>query len=297
MKNIFSYIAIQAILNVLGITILTPTAALAGEPPDFALDITSYFGTSEQSVFLSADANKIPSPPVFTGWNASWQDLLITGAMEQQFAGHKLAIRLGFIRGNFDTYTQTYKAEPVAFLYDLTDDLVYPYLRAGSEKNCKGGTLDIWIKFSGKTVEIRNNKNVSEQAAFQFSDLLAKWTTFASSYCSTYFDAKYCLVPQRLWDGMNHYGYVTSTSFPLYHTTNLPQDYVELYKEENGNTNFKPIAHSLPIRFAFVLSPDQKYLWGLRTMTAAEVGDAMIDRSKHQASANNLSQGTSGAQK
>lgn len=297
MKKLFSRIAIQAILTAFGITMGTPTAALAGDSLDFAIDIASLLKTSEQDISLSPDTHKIPPPQTFIGWNTSWQDLLITGAMEQQFAGHRLAIRLGFIRGNFDTYTQTYKAEPVAFLYDLTDDLVYPYLRAGSEKNCQGGTLDVWIKFSGKTVEIRNNKNVSEQTTFQFSDLLAKWTTFASSYCSTYFDAKYCLVPQRLWDGMNHYGYVTSTSFPLYHTTNLPQDYVELYKEENGNTHFKPIAHSLPIRFAFVLSPDQKYLWGLRTMTAAEVGDAMIDRSKHQASANNLSQGTSGAQK
>lgn len=297
MKKLFSCIAIQVVLTVFGLTPVTPTAALAGDSLDFAIDIASLLKTSGQDISLSVDTSKIPPPQTFIGWNTSWQDLLITGAMEQQFAGHRLAIRLGFIRGNFDTYTQTYKAEPVAFLYDLTDDLLYPYLRAGSEKNFQGGTLDVWIKFSGKTVEIRNNKNVAEQTAFQFSDLLAKWTTFASPYCSTYFDAKYCLVPQRLWDGMNHYGYVTSTSFPLYHTTNLPQDYVELYKEENGNTNFKPIAYSLPIRFAFVLSPDQKYLWGLRTMTAAEVGDAMIDRSKPQASANNSTQGTSGTQK
>lgn len=243
--------------------------------------INGYLKETDQAQLALAVNVDIPAAPEFIGWNALMSDLYANWGVDHQFTGHKLMVRLGFIRGDFDVYTQNYKAVPVVSIYDVSENLLYGYLRVGPSKNYVGGTLDVRMEFNGQTVEILNYKNTSERVTIQYSDLLAKWTAYASNNCSNYLSKKYCIVPQYLWDGAHHYGFVVTANTPLYYTTNLPQDFVELYKEEAGNTNYKPIGYSLALRLAFVLSPDQKNIWEIRPMTPEEIGEAMLERSRN----------------
>jgi hypothetical protein len=152
---------------------------------------------------------------------------------------------------------------------------------AGQSNNFSFKGLNLYVEFKDKTVTLKNNSLASESVALQYGDLLSAWATNAEKYCAIHLGLKYCFVPQHHWDGSaHHYGLVVSANAPLYYTTGLPQDFVELYKNENGDLNLKPIAFSLPLRSAFVLSTTQKFLWEFRPMTAEEVGEAMVNRGK-----------------
>lgn len=262
----------------------SPLSAYAADSQNHADSILSemsgYLTETGQESLSVADSAAVPIAPEFIGWNVTWVDLYENWGVDHQFAGHKLTVKLGFVRGVFDAYTQTYKAEPVIKLIDSSDNLTYPYLRVGPSKNYIGGSLDVRIEFNGQTVDILNYKNTAERVKIPYADLLAKWTAYASRNCSNHLGKKYCLVPQYLWDGARRYGFVATANTPLYYTTNLPQDYVELYKEEAGTINYKPIAYSLALRLAFVLSPDQRDIWEIRVMTPEEIGEAMLERSK-----------------
>jgi hypothetical protein len=292
------YLSVSLVLTFLGITTSGPVTAQTFDAgahfSDIPTSIAEYLRSTGQPP-SSAETVKIPEPSMYIGWDIAWDTLLRGGAIEFQFAGHKLAVKSGFVRGEFDTYAQTYKAAPVLLVYDTTENLIYHYFTAGTERDCRGDALNIRVSFTGKTVVIRNNKNTAEQTTLRYPDLLEEWTKFASSYCSTYIGKRHCLVPQNLWDGAHRYGFVLTEGSPLYYTTNLPQDFVELYKKEDGNTTFKPAAYSLAARLAFILSPTQKKTWEVRQMTAEEVGEAMLERSKkYSASQDNSVSETSG---
>lgn len=225
----------------------------------------------------------VSTKPDYIQWQA-WSEYPSGGAIKKPFARHNLWLELGFIRGDFDEYTQTYRAEPVITLRDSSDKLTYAYLRSGSSANCIGGSLNIHLEFNKQTVYINDNYT-SEQATIKYSDLLAKWASFASGTCADHLGKKYCLISQYLWDGFFwRYGFVATTGTPLYYTTNLPQDFVELYKDKPGNSNYKPVAYSLALRLAFVLSPfSTPTQWEIREMTSVEVAEAMLARSSVRA--------------
>ena len=229
---------------------------------------------------------KVPDTPEFIGWNGTWRDLYVDWGVDRQFLGHKLTVKLGFIRGDFDSYTQTYKAEPVVTILDNSienSNVICSYLARGASANRNWtnaiGPISITISFNGQAVTISNSANPTEQITVSYSELLAQWTGFASRNARTIFGTKYYVVPQSLWVGGHRNGFVVTTNSPLYYTTGLPQDFIELYKQENStvNPNYKPVAYSLALRLAFVLLPDQKNTWEIRPMTPEEVGEAILE--------------------
>lgn len=284
MKHRFMFASIIRPLFFLYITtILLPAvyAIAPSSPKDSALStLEDYLKTEGRDITLAETLAEVPAIPTFIDWSAPWEKLIIAGGIEHNFSGHKLSIKLGFLRGSFDSYSQTYRAVPGIILCDITADAVHPFILAGAGKNYQSGTLNVWIEFNGNFLEIKNNNNPSESVSFSYFDLLANWEAFAFSYCSDFLGERHCIVPQRIWNGYyNQYGFVATKGSPLYHTTNLPQDFIELFKQEAQNISFKSIAYSLPLRAAFVPSPNQKYVWQVRPMTASEIGETMVNRS------------------
>lgn len=253
-------------------------------------DIRTYLKETGQKGFSFDSDMKFPAVPEFLYWR-SWEDLYGKGGVAVQFQGRKLMVKLGFIRGSFDSYTQTYKAEPViSLLVNESELAMFPYLSSGQSARYVWtntvGTLNVTIEFLGQAVKISNNANTSEQVTVLYSDLLRTWVDFASSYCSEHLAKKYCIVPQRLWYGsLYKLGWVVTKNTPLYYTTAMPQDYVELFLQESIAPDFKksykPISYSLPLRLTFVLSPSQADVWEIRQMTAEEAGNEMVAEYKN----------------
>lgn len=225
---------------------------------------------------------------ISVGWRATWNDLYVNGGVERQLLGQNLTIKLGFMPGDYDAYAQTYKAQPVVtILHHYSGGCtVLPYLEPGITQHFKwtnpAGALDVDATFDGKTVTVSDRANPASKAQATYSDLLDKWVKYAGAGNHfQYRDNKYYIVPQSTWQGdAFHFGYVISGGTPLYYTTGFPQGYVELYKESGDTTTYIPAAYSLATRLAFVLSPTQKKTWEVRQMTAEEIGEAMLDRSK-----------------
>ena len=246
-------------------------------------NLNGYLKGTDQGALALAVGTEAPAAPEIISWNATLDELHLNGGLNYQFAGHALTVKLGFIRGNFDAYTQTYITAPIITVDDTTAGLITSAIGVGISLNPVFKDLNPQITFNGQTVEIQNNKNSSEHITISLGDLLSEWTSYAVNKCSNHLGKKYCLVPQSFWDGAFHYGFIATMNTPLYYTTNLPQDFVELYKKESGNISYKPIAYSLANRLAFVLSQDQKNIWQVRPMTSEEIGEAMVDRSKNRA--------------
>lgn len=243
-------------------------------------EINFYLKDTKQDTLPAAAGLDVPLAPEYIGFNNSVNETLNNGAISRNFSGHTVNVKFLFLRGNYDSYTQTYKSVPAVSVHDVTAAIMGTRILSGESNNFTFKDLSLYVGFAGKTITLKNNNVPSESVTLQYEDLLSAWADNAVKHCSMHLAAKYCLVPQRYWDGAHRYGFVVSANTPLYYTTGLPQDFVELYKTENGDASFKPIAFSLPLRSAFVLSPDQKYLWEFRPMTAEEVGDAMINRAK-----------------
>ena len=230
----------------------------------------------------------VRAAPEFVNWENLADPYNLKAGIDVQFLGQRTTVTLGFIRGSFDAYTQTFKTEPVISLHVNGNTNTSPYVRPGQALDSywsgTGWDSHLITKFDGNYVTISNFKNPSEMAFVYLSDLREKWKIGASRYCSKHLNKKYCLVPQNLWnDSREHQsGFVITENTPLYYTTSMPQDYVDLFKQRPPDYafNFKPIAYSLALRLTFVLSDPVMQVWQIRQMTAEEAADVMLDESK-----------------
>ncbi|OGS28791.1 MAG: hypothetical protein A2218_08960 [Elusimicrobia bacterium RIFOXYA2_FULL_53_38] len=243
-------------------------------------EINSYLKDTKQNILPAAAGLDVPPVPEYIGFNYDVNEMLSNGAISRNFSGHTVYVKFLFLRGDYDSYTQTYKGVPAVSVYDESTSLMGKLILSGESRKFTFKDLSLYVGFAGKTITLKNNNVPSESVTLQYEDLLSAWAANAEKHCSMHLAAKYCFVPQYYLDGAHHYGFVVSANTPLYYTTGIPQDFVELYKTENGDTSFKPIAFSLSLRSAFVLSPGQKYIWEFRPMTAEEVGEAMVNRTK-----------------
>ena len=219
-------------------------------------------------------------------WNATWRDIYKGGAVNVKFLGHKLILKAAFLKGRFDSYTQTYKTIPAVIVMDKKHDnnvsacLPVPI---GKEKKITFITDDkitIKVKFHDSDIEITNADNPNQKVVVLYKDVLSKWLKFAKKNKYSILDKTYYFVPQRIWlDGVHHSGFVISTNNPLYPMTGLPQDFVELYKTAKFPTTheYKPAGFSLAVRFVFVLSDTKKKTWRIREMTVDEIGHEMLN--------------------
>lgn len=221
----------------------------------------------------------------FAFWNASFGDLYTNCEKSFKVNGNNFAVRLSFVRGGYDAYSQTYKAEPIVSLRNIDGNRVYPFIRIGQRIDYPWGTGSssgrIFVEFQPQSVVVTDFYDSAQTVSIPYLELIEKWNAHSSGFCSWYLGRKYCLVPQTFWDGAYHqYGFAVTEGASLYPATGRPQDYVGLFREEP--TTFAPtyrqIVYSLALRLAFVLSPNLKNTWELRPMTAAEVGEVMVDR-------------------
>lgn len=241
-------------------------------------EVSQYLKDTGQDQRVLAVSTNVPATPEYLAFNATQNEFLINGSINKQMSGHSLYVKLLFQHGGYDSYTQTYKATPAILIEDVTSQLMSRIIPIGTNLDPVFKDLSLHVEFANQTVTLKNKNVATETVTLQYNDLSSAWATNAASYCSAHLDGKYCFVPQYYWDGVDRYGFVVTANSPLYYTTNFPQDFVELYKIESGNVSYKPVAFSLPVRIAFVLSQNQKNLWQIRPMTADEVGEAMVER-------------------
>lgn len=221
----------------------------------------------------------------FAFWNASFEDLYTNCEKSFKVNGNTFAVRLSFVRGGFDAYSQTYKAEPIVSLRNIDGNRVYPFIRIGQRIDYPWGTGSssgrIFVEFQPQSVVVTDFYDSAQTVSIPYLELIEKWNAHSSGFCSWYLGRKYCLVPQTFWDGAYHqYGFAVTEGASLYPATGRPQDYVGLFREEpiTFAPTYRQIVYSLALRLAFVLSPNLKNTWELRPMTAVEVGEVMVDR-------------------
>lgn len=238
-------------------------------------EVASYLKNSNQTV---AEEVKSPPTPVYTGWNLAWADEYVNWGVDRQFLGHKLTTKIGFVRGKYDPFAKTYKAEPVVSILDTSIPnyfTILPYMVAGQKAaqswTNNVGSIAVDIEVKNQQVKISDSVRPTEQIAIPFSDMLAQWTDFAARYSLVVSGKKYYVVPQTLWGNNTYYrGFVVTEGAPLFYTTNFPQDYVEVSREKDGQISYTPRAYSLPLQLTFELSTTQKNTWEIREMTEAE---------------------------
>jgi len=248
-------------------------SSLAGIVSDIRKDeLVELPAPNRESVKVSTDS---------VDWDWWVEDLTVAGWNDFVLDGHKLSVRVRFINGGFDQYAKTYKAAPVIQLKDFDKGLTYPYVRVGERRTFVGEKLDVGLEFNKPTIIIRNHLNPTEQKTLQYSELLKAWNELALRTCSDRLGRKICLYSQTMWDGTAwRYGFVVTEDAPLYYTTNLPQEYVELYKFEGGEWIYKPTAFSPATRLAFIYAPNVIKSWRIREMTDEELGEVIVgDRS------------------
>ncbi len=193
-------------------------------------EINTFLGDTGQERLSVSASTDVPATPEYVGFNATVGEMLVNGGINRQIGGHALYVKLLFLRGSYDSYTQTYKTILALSVEDTTADLMGRLIPIGSNQDFGFGNLNLHVEFAGQTALLRNNNVSTETVTLQYSDLSSTWASNASAYCAAHLSGTYCFIPQYYWDGISHYGYVVSANTPLYYTTNFPQDFVELYK-------------------------------------------------------------------
>ena len=250
---------------------------------------------SEDELFLSLSNPKIENvqkSSEIIEWNATWSDIYGDGVINVEFLGHKLALKAAFLRGEFDSYTQTYKTVPAVITIDDKGNDMYtvgvPVLIDKEKKFTFGNNetkISIKVKFHGNDIEIVKTDDLNQKILISYQDIFNEWLEFAEKYKYSILDKIYFFVPQKIWfDDSFRNGFVISTNNPLYYTTGLPQDFVELYKtaEFPADYEYKPVGYSLATKLAFVLSDTQEDIWQIREMTAEEIGEEMLNETQRQ---------------
>lgn len=149
----------------------------------------------------------------------------------------------------------------------------------GENSECYLSDVTVCTSFERQTVSVFKCGGGGPEVRISYADLLSQWMSFAKDRCAAHLGSTYCLVPQALWgDGRWAYGWTATANTPLYYTTNMPQDVVELYQDDkNHQRSYKPKAYCLPLRLTFVLSSTQPNKWEIRQMTPEEVVEAMTE--------------------
>jgi len=228
---------------------------------------------------------KSPPTPVYTGWNVSWADEFINWGVDKQLLGHKLATKIGFVRGKYDAFAKTYKAEPVITVLDTSipnSFTILPYMGNGQKINQNWtndvGAISVNIEIKNQQVTISNPAQPGEKILVPYGEMVSQWSNFASRYALLVSGKRYYAIPQTIWGNNTYYsGFVVTEDAPLFYTTNLPQDYVEVFRKKDGETTYAPKAYSLPLHLTFELSTTQKNTWEVHAMTEAERVHCLTD--------------------
>lgn len=226
------------------------------------------------------------------------EDLCVNGGVTFQFRNYKYALKLGFRKGKYDNYVKNYKTSRVLLLTDMTYysskatlDELFPMLvdivdttGSTSFERFLGTDEGLVIKkFSSYLDMIYVNKTTGEEElvlSVKLSELAKNWAADAERYALKYNGRKIYAVPQVLPEYSetgNPFGFVVSEGSPLYHTTGLPLDFVEVYRYnfDTDLTLYKPVAYSIPMSIAFEKKDDGD--WDIRDINSQELTDVLDD--------------------
>ena len=233
-------------------------------------------------------------------------ELYFYGGVSFEYKGSTISVKMGFKKGHYEPYVKNYKTEPVLIVAEMmyfvqsshTDDVRFPAVMDifGSEKNI--ATYLFWKDGRYQNLEFTNDgsdvyvygldETGNKREYLLMLDLpllLQAWAENAKRYAMPYNDKTIYAVQQllpRMPDGTTGlkdvFGWVLSKSSPLYHTTGLPLDFVELYhkKWDTSIYEYKPIAYSIPLGIALVKS-EVEVSWNMRDITPEEISDALDD--------------------
>jgi len=248
-------------------------------------------GTSQPSLAVNIDAaadmegilpGELSALATYLGsykWSQTSEERYLNGAWQVQFFGRIIAIKLGFIRGAFNSLTETYKTTPVAMLADVTDldydeSKDYPYALVGSAGCFQTPSGPFHFAFAADKLTISgcvngqpNSSTFSRTITYQqWRDV---WIKDASKYCGVAVK-DYCVIPQTIFksDKTFRLGLIVDKGAPLSGGGGLAADSVELCKGTAENAVCARNVDSPPLNLTFTLAPQGTYLaWDIYSNT------------------------------
>lgn len=224
-------------------------------------------------------------------WFHSAQELYVDGGRQFEYSGRKYSIKLGFERGEYDSYVKNYKAVPGVIVADITGAscTIWKIRKLSEIQNTdslftSGANEGLFnVGYYNNAVYIRTPA-WANIASFDYTALRSAWEENAKRYSryternTTYF------VPQSYWDPTprrHRYGYVISEYAPYYPESGVPLDYMELYTG-NEPYEYKPMTYCIPLGLTFRHKgkEGQPWQWGVKDLTPGDLQDALADELK-----------------
>ncbi len=225
-----------------------------------------------------------------------YEPLMLDGGISFRVEDRTFAVKMGFLKGQYDDYVKTYKPKLVVFASDVTEFI------NGDDNHLFIQTMDI---ISGNSHEYsmslnpldNNSKRVEfgyssgritvflmgqEEliAQWDLNELLKAWAKAAEKNVLQYNGKRIYAVPQVINDYMHdvdRFGYVLSEGSPLYHTTGLPLDFMEVCRHPKYQDlfSYKPVGYSIPLGIALEKRPEGG--WLVRGIDSDELSAALDD--------------------
>lgn len=271
--------------------------------------------TGWEEMKFSRDLAGIPSLPMTKSASndSAWplytdSELYFYGGVSFEYKGSTISVKMGFKKGHYEPYVKNYKTKPVLIVAEVTGivissdsivrfPMVMDILSSDGENKATyilwkdGRYQNLEFKFNkyGSTVEVFTTDETTDKREplldLRLSILLQAWAENAKRYAMPYDDKIIYVVQQLLpWERYDAiagpkdiFGWVLSESSPLYHTTGLPLDFVELYRCSSISTDmceYKPITYSIPLGIALEKS-ELGPSWNMRDMTKDELKAAI----------------------
>jgi len=216
-------------------------------------------------------------------WYLTSEERYLNGAWQVQFFGRMISIKLGFIRGAFNSLADTYKTTPIAMLSDVTDVYYgsskdYPYTLVGSAGCFQTPSGPFHFKFAADKLTVSACVNGQpDSSAFSktitYQQWMDAWTKNAAKYCGGAVK-DYCFIPQVTYksDRIYRLGLLVDKGVPLSVPGGLAADSVELCKDDGASFICARTADSPPLNIFFNYDTQSQYLaWDIYSNTKGKL--------------------------
>jgi len=254
-----------------------------------ALDsLTSSAGGAEELLAPAPVRAAANYKPTRLNWGYTLEELRSQGTYGFAWGEDNYVLRPIFGRGSYDPYVKNFKAQPQLML-ETVEGRSWPRIPVEATLDHfsvvgEGPHDRINLAREKNTIYIYGldeEGNYTSLDSVEIKYLYSNWAGLNKQDRVAVFDKSFFMVPQASMDeDLWGYGYVLSEKFPVQPATGLPQDYVELFRENaDGFMDFKPKAYSLALGLVFELQEvnDGAGAWDVRPMLEAEMQEAIND--------------------